>query len=106
MSIPRPTLSVASELSRNTTELGSLVVAREMQMSSMSEHLIQIVQILQLRRHHHSNVHFAFPSSYSEAKYALKARGFTCVDVLAEEERAVTSKRILKMAKCSSYRFG
>ena len=80
--------------SRNTTELGSLVVAREMRNSSMQERLIQIVQILQLRCHNRAYVQFSIPSSNSEAKYAFQSAGFACVDIEKEDELAVSGKKI------------
>ena len=78
---------------RNTTELGSLVVAREMPMSSMQERLIKIVQILQLRRHNRAEVQFSIPSSNSEAKHALKSAGFAWTRIKEEDEFAVTGKK-------------
>ena len=79
--------------SHNTAELGSLVAAREMRMSSMQECLIQIVQILQLHHHNRSNVQFSIPSSNSEAKHALKSAGFAWTSIEEEDEFAVTEKK-------------
>jgi len=92
---------VLFHFSSNTMELGSLVVARKMRNSSMQERLIQIVQILQLRRHNRAHVQFSIPSSNSEAKYALKSAGFACVPIEKEDEFAVSGKKIVIMAKCS-----
>ena len=66
----------------------------------MQERLIQIVQILQLRRHSRAHVHFGFPSSNVQAKYAFEAAGFACMDIKEEDEFAVSGKKILLMAKC------
>ena len=84
---------VLFRFSRNTTELGSLVVARKMRNSSMQERLIQIVQILQLRRHNRAHVQFSIPLSNSEAKYAFQSAGFECMDIKEEDEFAVSGKK-------------
>ena len=47
----------------------------------MQERLIQIVQILQLRRHSRAQVHFGFPLSNVQAKYAFEAAGFACMGI-------------------------
>ena len=89
----------------NTTELGSLVVAREMPNSLMQEHLIQIVQILQLRRHSHAHVHFGFPLSNVQAKYAFEGAGFACMDIKEEDEFAVSGKKYCLWQNAASHRY-
>ena len=90
----------------NSTELGSLVVAREMRNSSMQEHLIQIVQILQLRHHSRADVHFGFPLSNVQAKYAFEAAGFACMDIEEEDEFAVSGKKYCLWRSAASHIYG
>ena len=59
----------------------------------MQERLIQIVQILQLRRHNHAYVQFSIPLSNSEAKHALKSAGFAWTSIEKEDEFAVSIKK-------------
>ena len=90
----------------NSTELGSLVVAHEMRNSSMQERLIQIVQILQLRRHSCARLHFGFPATDVEAKCTFEAAGLACRIIRRKTTLQYLLKIYSKWRSAASHRYG
>ena len=90
----------------NSTELGSLVVAHEMQNSSMQERLIQIVQILQLRRHSSARVHFGFPVADVEQNALSRRQDLPAGSLRTKTTLQYLRKRYSKWRSAASHRYG
>ena len=64
------------DIPESKTIIGSLISAREMHKSTIQERLIQIIQLLQFRRHKYRKVSFELCGNDLESRAALDSAGF------------------------------